>query len=381
VTAHETERLSAWLDGELPPEDRRVVEAHLEGCPECRSRVAALRAADEAARELPAEAPEGYFDDFAARVRARIAEEPTRRPFPHPRRVPWPVWAGALAAALVLAVVVPRTLERAPAPDLEQTLPSRVTGAAETAAPPAPSPAPAAPVVADSAREVSSEAGTPLHNEVRREKKEARPVVPGGPARQATEAPAASPPAQPGGSGPAERRAEGFAVAPAPRADEESMDRTRDEALLERDQPRPAAAPAPRAKGSEPRSRTLESGAAAPVAAPAAPAPTTLAQGAVSALEADEGAYRQLLATTPADAAGWRGLRDAWSAFAAAHPSSPHADEARVRAIEAGVAAWRVGGQATDLERAEDDLAAYLGRDDARQKDRARRALEGTGTR
>jgi len=106
-----------------------------------------------------------------------------------------------------------------------------------------------------------------------------------------------------------------------------------------------------------------------------------LAQGTGSTRDADEETYRQLLGTTPANAAGWRELRDAWHAFAAAHPRSPDADEARVRAIEAGVAAWRAGKQATDLERAEEDLAAYLGRDDARQKDRARRALEGTGAR
>ncbi len=78
----------------------------------------------------------------------------------------------------------------------------------------------------------------------------------------------------------------------------------------------------------------------------------------------------------PADAVGWRERREAWRTFVAEHPESPHADEARVRVVEAGLEAWRAGGDPRDLDLAREDAAAYLARDDAALKERVRRALE-----
>ena len=69
MSGHERERLSAWLDGELLPADRAQVDAHLAACAECSAFLADLAAADRAAAERPAEAPDGYFEGFAARVR------------------------------------------------------------------------------------------------------------------------------------------------------------------------------------------------------------------------------------------------------------------------------------------------------------------------
>ena len=69
---HEHERLSAWLDGELPGAEAAAVEAHVAACAECAAHAAEMAAVDERFRESPAEAPPGYFDTFATRVRARV---------------------------------------------------------------------------------------------------------------------------------------------------------------------------------------------------------------------------------------------------------------------------------------------------------------------
>jgi hypothetical protein len=93
-------------------------------------------------------------------------------------------------------------------------------------------------------------------------------------------------------------------------------------------------------------------------------------------LSQDVAAFVRLTEESPEDAAGWRELREAWRAFVAEHPQSPRADEARVRTIEAGLEAWRSGGEGEDLVRAREDARAYLAREDAPQAQRVRRALE-----
>jgi hypothetical protein len=71
-----------------------------------------------------------------------------------------------------------------------------------------------------------------------------------------------------------------------------------------------------------------------------------------------------------------RALRDGWEAFARDQASDPRADEARVRAVEAGVTAWRLGGDPADLARARAAAAAYLAREGAVQRARVRALLE-----
>jgi len=56
-------------------------------------------------------------------------------------------------------------------------------------------------------------------------------------------------------------------------------------------------------------------------------------------------------------------------------PAGPQADEARVRAIEAGREAWHRGSDPDDEARFLQDAADYLERDDAAQKERVKRLL------
>ena len=77
-------------------------------------------------------------------------------------------------------------------------------------------------------------------------------------------------------------------------------------------------------------------------------------------------------ATQPAE---WRRLREEWRRFVARDPTGPQADEARVRAIEAGREAWRRGSDPADEARFLQDAADYLERDDAAQKERVKGLL------
>jgi hypothetical protein len=366
VSGHEGERLSAYLDGELGPTERSAVQAHLGTCTLCRSRLAELAALDEAARAHPLPAPPaGYFDSLPGRVRAALEAEGAvarrsrgRRGGGWPGR--WPAWTWAAAAALLLAVVTPLTLrERSagplnapPATPEEKARPQAPpSGTAAAPAPPtrekekkfqgelrpapAPAPAPALPSREARPREPASREEAAANDEPRRA------------------AGAQPPPALP------------MAAAPPPSA------------------PAPAEATsgespsAPQSVAAE--RQTLAAGGAAAMAegrVTAARVERPLARDAMSKLEDEGSAYRRLTREEPTDAAGWRRLREAWRALARQYPEGPDADEARVRTIEAGMTAWRMGGDEEDLDRARADLAAYLDRADARQAERARRAVE-----
>lgn len=65
---HPDERLSAYADGELPPEEAAGVEEHLEGCSECRRDLAAIRTMGEAMNA----ADEGSGRSLWEGVRRRI---------------------------------------------------------------------------------------------------------------------------------------------------------------------------------------------------------------------------------------------------------------------------------------------------------------------
>lgn len=69
---HETSRLSDYLDGELGPEHRAAVAAHLEVCSECRDTLDELRAVATAAGALPELPPErDLWPGIAARLAPR----------------------------------------------------------------------------------------------------------------------------------------------------------------------------------------------------------------------------------------------------------------------------------------------------------------------
>jgi len=331
MSGHERERLSAYLDGELSAEERAEVAAHLAACPECAALLAAFAAVDGEASSLPAEAPDGYFESFPRRVAARLAAgQPAAA---GPRRMP--AWAWAAAAALLLAVVTPLTLRRAPT---VAPTPVPEAPAARRAASPEASPPPAAP-----------EPATPA------------PVP--APAAPRKAAPPAILPAPAGPTAPAEAR---------PKLE------AREEAEADFVRAPLAAAPAP-VPGT---ARAQEGGAPAVTAESALSAADRrhreldlgveggVPGGVVGGVVGDVGGGTA--ARTPEE---WRRLRDEWKAFAASVPAGPRADEARVRAIEAGWEAWRLSGRDDDEAAFRRDARAYLEREDALQKPRVERLL------
>jgi len=105
------QHLFAYTDGELPEAERRALQAHLEGCPDCRA--AAARWATLAGVFFrPPQPPPTSSDAFVRRVMARVDAE--RRE----RLAGWAAWEGAWrwlvpalgvgVAALALVVTTPR---------------------------------------------------------------------------------------------------------------------------------------------------------------------------------------------------------------------------------------------------------------------------------
>jgi hypothetical protein len=301
---------------------------------------------DAFARALPSSAPPaGYFESLPGRVRARLEA----------RRPAWrlPVWSLAAAAALALVVLTPavlrRNLERAapeappaaaasvPAPDTlalkEEATKRRSQGV--PAAPPATwaVPPPAAPV-GPRAKAAAPERAAG--------KKETAPQATEAPAPRATPAPPA-------------------AVAAAPPESFEADEMARQDAPAElrkvvRDRPATRRSEVPESEGR------LGAGAAA-IQTRARPTPA-------------DARYAWLLAGGPLqDADAARAVREAWRAFVRDYPSHAGADEARVRALEAGAQAYRLGHDARDLDDLRADAAAYLARADAAQPERVRTLL------
>jgi len=352
VSGHERERLSAYLDGELPPVERAEVTAHLAACPDCAAVLADLAAVDAGAARLPAEAPEGYFDRFPARVVARLEVAPKGR------GRPWrpPVWTWAAAAALILAVVTPLTLNRPPAreaPAPAASVPARPLDVVErdTARVPEATPATFAPGV--HAPQPASAPFAAAPPPVREEPAALRKREMAARQEQEAEVPqAALREERPGPIG-------GIAAAEARRASEAAGE---PDAVAE-------AGPPPLARSAAvPAAASLES-----VARPAEAGRG--AAGKSAAVDEAGQAFRRLDAVRPGSVAEWRQLGEAWRAFAAAHPGDRRADEARVRAIEASREAWLVGGEAPDEQDFRRDVADYLAAAASLQKPRVERLL------
>jgi len=387
VSDHEHERLSAYLDAELPPEQMSAVAAHVAACPECAARLAEFAAVDEAAAALAAAAPSGYFEALPGRMRARL--EPRR---PGARRLP--VWTWAAAAALLLAVVTPLTLSKRsslqmePAADRERP----------AAAPP--------PTLEAPAQRQSAPA--------------APPAVEAPPAKLQKAAPPAAPTAGPAPSRPAAnaapssderpKREQGFAAAPAD-ADRETQP-AEPAAEARRDAPvgalrLPAPGALSRVEPQTARSRdtaaaqeeSADKGARKAAAAPEPKAGDALTDAhaqvalngkvdeprvaeslsVVGYAETDAAAdqeWRHLLAVRPQTVAEWRRLREELRRFADAVPEGPHADAARLRTVEVGYTAWRSSDDSADETVFRRDAAAYLERgEDAKNKPRVRALL------
>jgi hypothetical protein len=108
------ERIGALVLGQLRPDERAAVEAHLEGCPDCRAEAAALapmatvlrRADPERLAPTPAPPP-----GLADRITRRIAAERRKA---RRRRVRVGVGLGAAAAAATAAVLLALSLTGSP---------------------------------------------------------------------------------------------------------------------------------------------------------------------------------------------------------------------------------------------------------------------------
>lgn len=336
---HVTDRLSAYLDGELPVSERDGVEVHLDGCADCARHLEELRAVDGVARRLPLGVPDGYFAAFPERVRARLARQ-------RPRPRVGPAWLAAAAAAVVLAALAPRLW---------------LDARRARIAPPAPAPA-AQEVPATLIAEERDKIAAAPAPEARREVAQSRP----GP-RRAVEAPRATPAAPPAAAAPA-APAGGRSDAPTMAADET-------QAL------RYAEAPAEDAARPAQRNEAATNVAAAETKEQIARAERDLSserlKGAVAGAAAGpDPRFEALLRRAASSADEARKLREAWRAYAREAREGARADEARVRAVEAGVEAWRRGGDAADRARAERDARSYLERPDARQAARVRAVLE-----
>jgi len=102
-------------DGEAEAAERHQAEAHLESCTSCQAHLRFLRALPKAARQtsLPAP-PEMYWDVLPRKIMSRIAKETAEGRGGWFGRLLTPSrlrWAGAMAAALVAAVVGLRVVE------------------------------------------------------------------------------------------------------------------------------------------------------------------------------------------------------------------------------------------------------------------------------
>jgi len=68
-----SEELFAYRDGEIVPEKRAIIEAHVMGCSLCRSFIDQVSSLEAELRLSPDRAPEGYLEGLNESVRARIA--------------------------------------------------------------------------------------------------------------------------------------------------------------------------------------------------------------------------------------------------------------------------------------------------------------------
>jgi anti-sigma factor RsiW len=193
------ERITALVDGELPPAEREELEAHLTSCAACREARAAEEAVAARLRSAPRPAlPAGFSADVMAKV-AGGAASPAGRVLPL-----WPLLAAAsaVAAAVVAMVIVGPGVDRAAGPlppaglpvasgvpareAVEDAVSMKSRDAADEEAPPA---APATPAPAPTPVQApAADVGLVVAGEV--EKKEAERKEPGEKADKAKQVPA-----------------------------------------------------------------------------------------------------------------------------------------------------------------------------------------------
>ena len=359
MSGHVQDRLGLFLDGEIPAEERASIAGHLRECAACARRLEELAAVDDVARSLSVEAPEGYFDTFPSRVRARLRAPAARRPFGPP------AWFLAAAAVLVVGVLAPILWRETPRASLRQT--------AERAEPPAATPLPEAPAVAAPATTSlvpSQEQAPPPRPQAPAEEAKSKRRLKDVTATPAAEAKSADTLTALGYLG---KKAEAAPAAEPP---------AKQDLEARRDAPALTAAPAGFA-GAPADTREADAVDAQKAAPPARPAGAAMARTGGRGVAANAAApgppemrYRALLASRPSTAAEARSLREAWRTFAESDPTGPHADEARVGQVEAAATAYRLSGDEADWDVLQRAAADYLARPGAPQAARVRALVE-----
>jgi putative zinc finger protein len=198
--------LSAYLDEALAPDERSLVDAHLESCAECRRDLEALRGTVSLLRRVePARAPVGFVDRVVAAARPRPWYRRAADAVLLPLSVKLPLEAAAVVMVGLLAVYL---FERSPdlqraardvAPQQEATAPAKEKAAAERLADKAaPPPVPATPAPVERPARVAGErdrADAPLSQEI-------NPQITASPPAVSAPAPPAVPAPPPGLSTP-----------------------------------------------------------------------------------------------------------------------------------------------------------------------------------
>jgi hypothetical protein len=369
MSTHVVERLSEYLDSELEPGEHAEVRAHLGECTDCRQTLEELRQLDDLARALPVP-PGRPGTDLATRVRASLVGEAVAGR----KRLPQ---ALAAAAALAAVVALPWViLQQSPAPEQSAALnepaalPSYTDDLRreeELLSEPVPAPSASDRPGVDSAQAPRGSAAETLAREKavprargreltaggKRREEEAREtyalgyVAPAGPAPgMIAEAPVADAPAAPPAS--ASPAAPG-APAPAEATGQSAIASRTDVAEKRANAQRPAAVAA-RAGSSAEGARV--GGSAADVG--------------FSALESRT--------VTSGDEA--RRLRRDWRLFVRHFPGSPHLDDARFRALEAGARAYDLERRPDDLVRLRKDVEEYVAAAPPARAEAARRLLD-----
>ena len=120
-------RLSAFVDGELTPDERREVLMHLDGCAACRLIARDLERLRAAARELgPIEPPVHVWLEVAGQIHLGARRQPVPLVATASRRPPLRQYLSLAAALALLAggvYVVDRATDEGAAPGTEQTTP------------------------------------------------------------------------------------------------------------------------------------------------------------------------------------------------------------------------------------------------------------------
>lgn len=99
------EQLSAWMDGELPPDQARFLQRRLENEPALRAQWERWQLASDCLR---GHAVQVMPESLAAGVAAAVASAP-------PRRARWP-WLASAAAAVLAVALLPSSPENPPGP-------------------------------------------------------------------------------------------------------------------------------------------------------------------------------------------------------------------------------------------------------------------------